>query len=383
MSYEITTHIICNKHWLLRFALLFLLIIMLSPLIHPPPAQIQYTLETTKEQVCVHTDLINEVEEVKIERSLKLVREMGASTIVEFFPWSYIESQEGHYSWWQADRIVHHANLQDIRIIARMGLVPNWARPGEPTANYLPEESFDEFADFVAAFAARYAGTIDQIIILNEPNLAFEWGYQEIDPSRYVRLLQAVYGPVHAANPNVVILAPALAPTLEPDGSPHGLNDLTYLEEMYHAGAADYFDALAIHTYGLTNPPQTAPDPQEFSFRRAELVYELMLRYDDPNKPVYITESGWNDNPRWAYAVRPSQRIAYTLDALQWAEENWPWAKTLCIWIFRHPTLRQNHRDNYTLVTPDSQLKPIYYSIQSYARGWEREEELWLPPPGN
>ena len=44
------------------------------------------------------------------------------------------------------------------------------------------------------------------------------------------------------------MLAGALAPTLEPAGSPNGMNDLVYLERMYQAGAAAYFDALAIHT---------------------------------------------------------------------------------------------------------------------------------------
>jgi hypothetical protein len=33
------------------------------------------------------------------------------------------------------------------------------------------------------------------------------------------------------------------------------LNDLQYLELMYEAGAADYFDALAVHTYGMTIAP--------------------------------------------------------------------------------------------------------------------------------
>ena len=56
------------------------------------------------------------------------------------------------------------------------------------------------------------------LIIWNEPNLAFEWGYRQPNPQDYVRLLQAVYQPVHTANPNVTILAGGLAPTLRTRG---------------------------------------------------------------------------------------------------------------------------------------------------------------------
>ena len=50
--------------------------------------------------------------------------------------------------------------------------------------------------------------------------------------------------------------------------------------------------------------------------RRVELLRAVMEHYGDSAKPVYITESGWNDDPRWTYAVRPGQRILYTVAAL-------------------------------------------------------------------
>lgn len=338
------------------------------------------------EHVCVHTRLIDEVEERVIQRSLQLVREMGADTIVEFFPWAYVERSPGDYDWAQADRIVRHAENQGIRIIARMGLVPEWARlddPDEPTTfNHLPDDAVDEFADFVARFAERYAGRIDHLIIWNEPNLAFEWGYEEVNVEKYVRLLEAVYTRVKAANPDTRILAGALAPTLEPEDSPHGTNDLLYLEQMYAAGAAQWFDALAVHTYGFQNPPEQAPAEDRLNFRRYELLREIMQRYDDAATPVLITESGWNDHPRWTLSVRPSQRIAYTIRAFEYVDEHWPEVEELCIWAFRYPLPTLSYPDNYTLVTTDFQRKPIYHAIQAYAQGREGSRTLWLPPPG-
>jgi hypothetical protein len=372
--------------WLLRAYILFIILGTLAPAPPRAPLDPPQTVQTVKPQVCIHTRLIDEVFEWKIQRSLQMVREMGADTIVEFFPWAYAEPNKGDYNWSSFDRIVKHAHNQGLHIIARMGLVPGWARPDsetqQTTLNFLPDESFDAFANYVATFAARYAGVIDQIIIWNEPNLSFEWGYRPVDPAGYARLLKATYAKAHAANAKVVILAAPLAPTLEPAGSPNGLDDILYLEGLYQAGAAPYFDALAMHTYGFTEPPEAPPAVNDLNFRRAELLHDVMLKYDSPNKPVYITESGWNDNPRWTKAVRPSQRVAYTVDAFKWSETHWPWLAKLCVWALRYPVSTHNYPDNFTLITPDFQAKPIYYAIQAYARGWQQNEDLWLPAPG-
>jgi len=372
--------------WYLRAGFAWAILIALAPA--PPRAVLQtpQTVETTKPQVCVHTRLIDEVFEWKIQRSLQMVREMGADTIVEFFPWAYAEPGDGVYSWESFDRIVRHARNQGLHIVARMGLVPAWARDdiaeASTTLNYLPDGSFADFADFVAVFAARYAGVIDHIIVWNEPNLSFEWGYRPVDAAAYVRLLQAVYPQAHAANPDVVILAAPLAPTLEPPGSPHGLNDLLYLQAIYDASAAAYFDALAVHTYGFTEPPEAEPGDTLLNFRRAELLHQIMVENGDAGKPVFITESGWNDNPRWTKAVRPSDRAAYTVNSYRWAEENWPWTEKLCTWVLRYPANTGSYPDNFTLITPDFEPKPVYNALQDYARGWERSDALWLPAPG-
>lgn len=374
--------------WVFRGVLFVWLVAQVAPPSPRAPLQEPQTVQTLTPHLCVHTRLIDEVDEWKIQRTLQLVREMGAPTIVEFFPWAYIESQPDLRDWTQADRIVLHARNQGIRIIARMGLVPAWAQQDMPeeqrqlaTLNTLPEQSFDEFAEFVAAFAERYAGTIDQIIIWNEPNLAFEWGYQSVNAPSYVRLLRAVYSPVHAANPDVQVLAAALAPTLEPEGSPAGLNDVLFLEQMYAEGAKGYFDALAVHTYGFTLPPDDPPAFDRLNFRRVELLRDVMESYGDNEKDVFITETGWNDHPRWTNAVTPSDRIDYTLDALRMADSDWDWLNTFCLWVFRFPAPTLSYPDHFTLVTTDFNLRPIYHTLRAYSQGQASETNLYLPAP--
>ncbi|GAB4470959.1 MAG: hypothetical protein Kow00124_07600 [Anaerolineae bacterium] len=335
-------------------------------------------VETAQPITCVHTRLTDEVEEWKIQRSLQLVREMGAATIVEFFPWAYMEPVKGEYWWGHADMVIAHARAQGLTVIARMGTVPTWARPdpdetGQDTSlNYLDDAHMEDFAEFVEAFARRYRGQVDHLIIWNEPNLAFEWGYQPVDPARYVRLLEVVTPAARRGNPGVVILAGALAPTLEPVGSPHGMNDLEYLRRLYEAGFAAHFDVLAVHSYGFKFPPDDPPDPEVLNFRRVELLRAVMEQYGDGGKPVIITESGWNDHPRWTRAVTPSQRIVYTVGALEYAVEHWPWAEHVCLWALRYPTPTRSYPDYFTLVSVDFTPRPIYYEIQAWARGWSQ-----------
>lgn len=340
-------------------------------LIQPAPALITFgprvEVVTDKPILGVHTRLTDEVEEWKIQRTLQMVREMGASWIVEFFPWAYYQAEDGSVAWEHPDLVVGHAQANGLKVIARIGYTPDWARPPDTPLTYLDSEAYEDFAAFAAAFAERYEGVVDYLIVGNEPNLSFEWGYRATTPVDYVELLRVVYPAVKAANPDIVVLAGALAPTLEPDGSPWATNDLVYLRGMYKAGAAGTFDGLAVHAYGLTFPAKAEPGEDILNFRRIELVREIMVEYGDEATPVYVTEAGWNDHPRWSMAVRPGQRIEYTLDALDYAAQNWPYVKALAIWAFRYPGQTRSYPDYFTLVTPEFVAKPIYEALKAYA----------------
>lgn len=347
-----------------------LILCLILPLLLPAPILITtgppQTVQTSHPILGVHTRLSDEVEEWKIQRSLQLVREMGASWIVEFFPWAYYHGEDGRFAWGHPDMVINHASNQGLKVVARLGLTPGWARPPDTPLNYLDAGSYDDFAVYAAAFAARYQGKVGYLIIGNEPNLSYEWGYRPATAVDYVELLKVVYPAVKAANPNVQVLAGALAPTLEPAGSPWGLNDLIYLQEMYDAGAADYFDGLAVHAYGLTFPPEAEPGTDLLNFRRIELVREVMVANGDGDTKMFITETGWNDHPRWTRAVRPAQRIQYTEAAIRYAEENWPYVEMIAIWAFRFPAPQKSFMDYYTLVTPEFVKKPIYNALQEF-----------------
>lgn len=321
--------------------------------------------------MCVHTRLTDEVEPWKIQRTYQMVREMGASQAVEYFLWAAHEPAPGVYDWSHADLVVDHAVNQGIALIARLGYVPDWARPPRTSPLYLDEEGYAAFAQFAAAFARHFQGRVRDIIVWNEPNLSLEWAYRPVDPAAYTELLCRTYRAVKAANPDARILGGALAPTLAPQGSEWAMNDLDYLQAMYDAGAAPCFDLLAVHSYGWTFAPDAPAGQDTVNFNRVELLRDVMVRNGDGAKHIIITEAGWNDHPRWTKAVRPAERAAYTVQAYRKALEQWPWVDALCIWAFRYPRPAGTYQDYYTFVDGNFQPKPIYLAVQQYAAGEE------------
>lgn len=352
-----------------RAVQLLLLVVVISSL-QPAPVLVAVgapqSVDTRHPILGVHTRLTDEVEEWKIQRSLQMVREMGAQWIVEFFPWAYYHAEGGGFAWQHPDMVIRHARAQGLRIIARIGMTPEWARPPDTPLTYLDESAYDDFATFAAAFAARYRAQVDYLLVGNEPNLSYEWGYRPVTVGDYVDLLRVVYPAVKAANPDIRVLAGALAPNLEPPGSPWAVNDLEYLEQMYQLGAAEFFDGLAAHAYGLTFPPDAEPAQDVLNFRRVELQREIMVAYGDAKTPIYVTETGWNDHPRWSLGVRPGQRIDYTLSAISFAESHWPFVEVVAFWAFRYPAPTQSYPDYYTFVNPEFVAKPIYEAIREF-----------------
>jgi hypothetical protein len=190
--------------WLRLLALILLVRALGSaplPLVEVGP---QRHVTTSNAKLGVHTRLTDEVEEWKIQRTLEMVREMGAAWIVEYFPWAYVEpNRPGEARWGHSDMVIRHAAAQGLNIVARLGFVPQWARPKETTPLYLPAGSYEAFGDYVYEFVARYREEVGYIVIWNEPNLSLEWGYRPVDPAAYVELLRVAYGRAKEANPDV------------------------------------------------------------------------------------------------------------------------------------------------------------------------------------
>lgn len=334
-----------------------------------------------------------EVEEWKREKTVRMAEQAGIGWAKQQFPWSDIEPiAEGEYitaggrvdSWQKYDQIVDLYARYGIRVIARLDRAPDWARPTGSRKEHPPKDNAS-FGDFVYAFVDHFRGKIHYVQIWNEPNIYPEWGEQAVDPAAYVEMLKVAYQRAKEADPNVIVLSAPLAITTEDSPDRRNLSDLVFLDEMYEAGAADYFDILSVNAFGMDQPPSAPADPNVLNFARTLLQRDIMARYGDTNKPVWFNEYGWNAAPSsfsdeqliWK-RVTENLQADYTIDGIALARREWPWAGVFNIWYFRHVGHIQPGSAAYyfRMVDVDFTPRPIYYAVQGQA------QQLAVAEPG-
>jgi hypothetical protein len=324
--------------------------------------------------------LDREVEPWKQEKTLAMAREVGIVWIKQQFSWEEIEPQrKGEFEWSKYDRIVDLAERYGMQIIARLDRPPAWARLSNPLPASPPDD-FADYGDFVYEFLRHYRGRVRYVQIWNEPNLSAEWGFQRVDAVAYTRLLEVACRRAKEADSKVVVLSAPLAITLEDASMRGNHNDLVFLEQMYQAGAGDFFDILSANAFGLDRPPEDPPALDVLNFRRVELQRAIMERYGDEDKPIWINEYGWNAAPAsfpeelltWE-RVSEAEQAEYTVRGIEWARQNWPWLGVVNIWYFRQVGDVPPDRAAYyfALVDPEFNPRPVYEAVRQAAQGWE------------
>ena len=330
-----------------------------APPLHLPPPQ---AVQTRNPKVGVHLRLTGTDDETGLVAQLTAVREMGAAFVVDLFPWAYVQPRGPQtFEWGGTDLLIAHARRQGLEVIARLDVVPAWARPPKTSDRYLDPDHYDDFARYAAAFAGRYRDDVRYIQIWNEPNLNLEWGLRDPDPAAYAALLRQVTPLVKAANPAARIVAGNFSPGQAIPST--RMDDLEYLAAMVAAGAP--FDILGVHAYGARAPATEEPHPDRVNFRRVEVYRDMLTRLGVP-RPIIVTEGGWNDHPRWHGAVRPAERLKWTVEAYR-LSETWDDVIAVCLWQWQFPWTH-SHADNWTFITPDGMPKAIYYAVQAYTQ---------------
>ncbi len=259
----------------------------------------------------INVFLNEEVEPAKRELTVRLAREAGFDWLRQEFPWQDIEihgkgdfedrrNSPARSAWEKYDQIVDLAEQYGMGLIVRVSTPPAWSRAkGDEVGTFAPPDNYDDFGDFVYALVSRYRGRITYYQLWNEPNIYPEWGSYAISPEDYTRLLKIGATRAREADPNVAIIAGALASTiaLQPAADPpnNALNDLIFLQRMYDAGAAPYFDIMAMQAYGLwSGPTDRRMHPRVMNFGRPQFVRDLMVANGDAHKSIWISEMGWN-----------------------------------------------------------------------------------------
>ncbi|CAA9577516.1 MAG: GH39 [uncultured Thermomicrobiales bacterium] len=335
--------------------------------------------------------LEKEVERQNIVRSVQMLKAGGVTYARQSFPWQDVERAPGYYrdqdgqdTWAKYDFIVEQLTGAGISILARVDTIPRWARP--TTDNFEaydkgPPQDFNNYANFVATVAARYKGKISHFQVWNEPNLNGEWGGKPINPAQYGLLLRRTSEKVKVANPAALIVTAGLAQTTEDGVATNNLNELDFIQRLYDSGAGPYFDILSVMDYGLGHSPEDRRvGPERANFSRLLLAREVMVRNNDSQKPIWVSEYGWISLPTdwkgsydktWGVSVDAETQARWTVEGLERMRREWPWVTNVFVWGFRWVERPQERPDDpsrhFEVVDYDFTPRPAYLALRDWA----------------
>jgi hypothetical protein len=322
------------------------------------------------------------------ERDLKLAKDAGFTWVKQRFEWRYIEKERADaFEWLEPDRVVDAINKAGLGIVARVDNQPEWTRADGIFPASGPPDKMQDWSDFLRKLASRYKGKIQAYELWNEPNLSREWGGAAPDARAYTELLRVGYEAIKKADPDALVISAGLSPTTEI--SARARADTLYLQEMYQAGAAQFFDILGVHAPGFKAPPDADPamiaqtpelnnndpSPEElrraYGFRHVEDMHKIMLDNGDGNKQVAIMEMGWTSDNRpnspyaW-HAVTEEQKALYLAGAFRYAAQNWtPWMSLMTVIYLPEPAwTAADEQYHWSITNPDGTARPAYTALQ-------------------
>lgn len=303
--------------------------------------------------------------------ALDAIATAGFSWVRQRFPWEQIELAPGSYQWAPWDAIVAKAAERGLELVAVLDGSPTWARSPADAANPLaPPANRADFGRFAAALAQRYGPSLRYYQVWDEPNIAPHWGRGWVDAADYTGLLREAAVQLRSVDPDAVVLLAALAPTTEPGGL--NQSDLDYLNALYAAGAAPWFDGAAAQPYGFGRPPEDAPAPDRLNFRRAELLRQIMLRHGDSATPLWLSAFGWHSASGetagpWP-SVDASTQATWAPAAMEWARQHWDWTAGTAWAAWQPDAPPDDPRWGFALVAADGQASATLGALSDWMR---------------
>ena len=166
--------------------------------------------------------------------------------------------------------------------------------------------SKDQLGADRAAYIQKYVAYVadlarlnpDAIEVWNEPNIDREWPAGQISGTNYAGLLIPAYNAIKQANPAVLVISGAPAPTGFFGGqcAAGGCDDDIFIRQMQQAGAGTALDCVGIHyNEGIVPPDQTSGDPRGSSSHYSRYFKTMIALYASvfPGKRLCFTEIGY------------------------------------------------------------------------------------------
>lgn len=325
-----------------------------------------------------------------IAQVMSSVKGMGFNWVKQQVEWKRFEDSQGAKDFGPLDPIVNAAGGSGISVLFSVVNAPAWAREGGADLSVGgPPADPQTYADFVGALAGKYCGTaLKAIEVWNEQNLHYEWGNKPLNPGEYVQLLARGYAAIKNACPSMYVISGALTPA--GNNPPFAMDDFTYLEEMFKAGANNYLDAVGAHPSGYNVPPWATWESgceeiqkngnsfngacdsphHSWSFRSTMEGYRNIANiYGGGSKSIVPTEFGWAAggayHPAYKYADDNSldEQAQWTVEAYKMMKA-WGWAGPAILWNLNFRVVANgSEKAQWGIVGPGWEPLPAYNAL--------------------
>ncbi|MCV7257002.1 cellulase family glycosylhydrolase [Mycobacterium hackensackense] len=255
-----------------------------GPAQHHVAVQLVAEISDTSATVGVADSNLYNLSQDELVDRLNDMKSLGVTDLRIAVPWMYIQPTSAtSYDWSKMDSVVDTASSMGFSITGAISGNPKW--DGTPLAG-APNPT--AYATFASAVASRYGTKIGAYEVWNEPNgVVF---FAPVSAAKYTEVLKAAYTAIKAANPDAIVLAGALGATGNIGGV--SVSPQKFLEQMYAAGAAGYFDALSYHPYGTSLPFSAGADVNNAALQQIQTLYSIMVANGDGDLKIWGTEFG-------------------------------------------------------------------------------------------
>jgi hypothetical protein len=230
----------------------------------------------------VHSLWTWSVSESQMDQELDALQHAGANGVRVDVSWSALEPQQGQYSssyLARMDEFFAAAAARGLKVVATIAATPSWASAGGAWYDAPSDPStFGQIAQFITS---RYGGELAAVEAWNEPNSGGNLVAGDGDlAGTYAAMLKAFYAGAKAGDPNVPVLAGALA-----------YADTSFLGKLYADGIKGYYDGLSVHPYADGAAPGDTSVTHSFVGQIQDLHAAQLAAGD--HTPIWITEFGW------------------------------------------------------------------------------------------
>jgi hypothetical protein len=308
----------------------------------------------------------------------QLAKQGNATSARGDFNWEITERTQGTLSWGESDRLVAAAAKVGIRVIAIATYSPKWASscPADPDFPHCGPADPAQYGAFAAKIVDRYRQggafwaanptltytPLAAIEIWNEPNHKMFW--HNPSGTEYAKSVIAAYKAIKVVDPNVPVLAGALA-SIGSDTPGEYVSNRTFLTQMYAGGAGGHFDALSNHPYswgfGKTDASAMFLSSSNSAWAKmadtSPSLRSIMIDNGDADKKIWITEFGGPTGPNWISELVQADMARIAME--KW--KTYPWAGNFEWYQLRDKCTTVEYSEcHYGVLRYDDTQKPAF-----------------------